>query len=635
MSGLLYDHAWVLAGGFLTPLNLQNLARFEVGQPAVWSFVAEAGDGRTVEIELAADMLEGWNTTVFTFKRTPGKQGDDLLPRLEARLTVRVDIEDRNFHTETHRQGGADAHFTQHCAELNEQNGFAFTPAPDRQLRVFSSQGVFHPQPEWSQDISHPLEQSRGQIGQGDAFSPGWFDLPLPTGQAVSLVLSADVPPPALDFIEEAGASRGVEQKLALSQATLAEDDSFGRRLALAARAFVARRGAGRTIIAGYPWFLDWGRDSFISARGLLAAGLISDVAELLLTFGRFEEHGMMPNTIHGEDASNRDTSDASLWYGILCEETAARAGENLYDAPVNQSGRTVAQVLRNIALGYARGTPNGVRMDAASGLIFSPRHFTWMDTNYPACTPREGFPVEIQVLWIRLLRQLDHLGIASAGERWAVLAERAQESLHKFFWLQQEGYIADLLSAQPGQPASQAVVDKAMRCNYLLAVAFGFFTGDQARRAVAQALQYLFVPGAIRTLAPLPVCPPLPIYGRDNQLLNNPLEPYCGHYEGDEDTRRKPAYHNGTAWTWPLPMACEALARAWDLAPSALSAAKAYLGSMDHLLMNGCLGQIPEILDGDAPHQQRGCDAQAWGVTEALRVWTWLHSLDRTEPPS
>ncbi len=626
---------WVIADGFLTPLNLRNLACFEMGQPAVWNFAAEAGDGRTVEIELTASMLEGWNTTVFTFQRMAAGKPHSLPPRFDARLTVRVDIEDRNFHTETHRNGGADAHFSRHCAELQVQTGFVFTPAPDRQLCVFSSGGVYHPQPEWSEGISHPIEQSRGQVGQGDAYSPGWFDLPLSAGQPVSLALSADMPYPTFQFIGEASASRGVEQELALKQAKLPEDDSFGRRLALAARAYVARRGAGRTIIAGYPWFLDWGRDSFISARGLLADGMISDVAELLITFGRFEENGVMPNTIHGQDASNRDTSDASLWYGILCEEAAVNLGESLYAAPVNPSGRTVADVLRNIALGYARGTPNGIRMDAASGLIFSPPHFTWMDTNYPACTPREGYPVEIQVLWIRLLRQLDRLGIASASsdERWAVLAERAEESLHKLFWLDEEGYAADCLVAKPDQPASQAVADKALRCNYLMATAFGFFTGDQARRAVASALRYLFVPGAIRTLAPLPVSPPLPIYGRENQLLNNPVEPYCGSYVGDEDTQRKPAYHNGTAWTWPLPMACESLARAWDLAPAAVSAAKAYLGGMDHLLLSGCLGQIPELLDGDAPHQQRGCDAQAWGVTEALRVWKWLQSLENKAP--
>ena len=105
-------------------------------------------------------------------------------------------------------------------------------------------------------------------------------------------------------------------------------------------------------------------------------------------------------------------------------------------------------------------------------------------------------------------------------------------------------------------------------------------------------------------------------------------MEPYWARYEGEEDTRRKPAYHNGTAWTWTFPTFCEALARAWDFSPAAVAAAKSYLGSSEKILNEGCLEQIPEILDGDAPHTQRGCDAQAWGVTEALRVWKGLNSL-------
>jgi hypothetical protein len=172
-------------------------------------------------------------------------------------------------------------------------------------------------------------------------------------------------------------------------------------------------------------------------------------------------------------------------------------------------------------------------------------------------------------------------------------------------------------------------VPDNALRSNYLTAIAFGLLTGPRARRAVAAALRYLLVPGALRTLAPLPVWPPLEIRGADGWLLGDPREPYRGRYEGDEDTRRKPAYHNGTAWLWTLPGACEALVRAWDCCPASVAAAKAYLAGMDRLMMSGCLGQLPEILDGDAPHQPRGCDAQAWSVTETLRVWKWLQSIE------
>jgi glycogen debranching enzyme len=620
--------AWVSADGFVTPLNLQNLVSFQTGPPAVWNFVAEAGDGRTVEIRLTADMVEEWNTSYFSFVRLPGTKPLDLPPKYEVQLIVRVDIEDRNFHVETHRNGGADYHFSQHCHTLEDQSGFAFTPAADRQLRVFSNDGIYHPQPEWSQGIPHPVELTRGQPSSGDAYSPGWFDLPLKHGKNASLILSADIPAPSISMIEQSAAHRQGTAKSALARALLPEDDAFGRQLTLASRAFVVRRGTGCSVIAGYPWFLDWGRDSFISARGMLAAGLGHETADLLVTFGRFAENGLMPNTIHGDDASNRDTSDAPLWYGVVCEETAATFDETIYDRPVDASGRKIVDVLREIAAGYTRGTANGIRMDAASGLIWSPSHFTWMDTNYPACTPREGYPVEIQALWIRLLLQLQRLDAQPVVEPWGAMADQALESLKKLFWLEEPGYLADLLIARPGQPAATATADNALRNNQLLAIAFGFITGAEAQGAVAAALRYLFVPGALRTLAPLPVWPPLELRRADGQLLGEPREPYRGRYEGDEDTQRKPAYHNGTAWTWTLPMACEALVKAWDTSPAAIAAAKSYLGGMDYLLKKGCLGQLPEILDGDAPHQPRGCDAQAWSVFEALRVWKWLNSL-------
>src|SRR5438046_1085219 len=219
--------------------------------------------------------------------------------------------------------------------------------------------------------------------------------------------------------------------------------------------------------------------------------------------------------------------------------------------------------------------------MDKESALIWSPSHFTWMDTNFPACTPREGYPIEIQALWIRLLRQLERIGAKTDGESWGALANRAQASLQNYFWLEERGYFADLLIAGRGQPASAAVVDTALRSNYLFAVSLGLVTGERAQRGLSAALRYLVVPGALRSLAPLPVSPPLPIYDSHGRLLNNPTEPYWGRYEGDEDTRRKLAYHYGTAWTSTFPVFCEALVRAWNFAPEAVAAARAYLGSM------------------------------------------------------
>jgi predicted glycogen debranching enzyme len=617
---------WVNADGFISALNFQNLASFQPGPQPVWSFVANAGDGRTVEIEAHAEMLEGENTVTFQFSRPAETlaHGKQLPADADVRLTVRVDIEDRNFHSETKRSGGADCHFGSNCHSIYDGagpavptgaeswNGFAFTPAADRQLLVVTDAGMYHPQPEWCENIPHPVEQTRGQTGSGDAYSPGWFELPLDKGTTVRLLITAEP--------ERRSSASPAPETLEPQTAPPPSDVSFAEQLARAARQFIVRRDESKTVIAGYPWFLDWGRDSIICARGLLAGGLTDDVRQILLTFAKFEKDGTLPNTIHGSDVSNRDTSDAPLWFAVACEDLAddtffgQRAGT-----------RTVRDVLLSIAENYCKGTPNGIRMDAESGLVWSPGHFTWMDTNFPAGTPREGYPVEIQALWIRLLRLAARIGSPAKRPQWQQLADRAMASFESLFWLESQGWYADALLAGPAVSARKAIVSDALRSNCLFAISLGLASGVRARRCVAAAQKYLVVPGGLRTLAPLRVATPLPVWHGEH-LLNNPTEPYWPRYAGDEDTRRKPAYHNGTAWTWTFPSFCEALARAWDFAPEAVAAAKSYLGSAQVLLDEGCLGQLPEILDGDAPHTQRGCDAQAWGVTETLRVWKLLN---------
>lgn len=622
--------AWVNADGFITPLDLRNLASFQPGPPATWYFVANAGDGRTVEIQIIASMLEDLNTVILHFDRPTESiaKSRPLPPQCEVRLTIRVDIEDRGFHWETRRNPGADYHFASNTRQLSDGQGFSFTPGGDRQLRAYITRGIYHPQPEWCENLPHSNEQSRGQTGAGDAYSPGWFELPLALGAGGSIVVSAEAVLPSPEEIHQ---SRFPSDSTIVERSPEANlfphADIFGWQLLRAARSYVVRRGAGVTIIAGYPWFLDWGRDSLICARGLLAAGMIHVVKQLLVVFGRFVQEGTLPNTIHGDDASNRDTSDAPLWYGLVCEELAAVEGAGFYATPVGDNGSTIEEVLLNIAEHYRDGTPNGIRMDPESGLVWSPSHFTWMDTNYPAGTPREGYPVEIQALWVRLLLQLSRIRPAVEKGRWSQLAAVAQASLHRYFWLEELGYVADLLIAGTGKPASEGVVDDALRSNGLIAISLGLFKGVQARRSVLAAARHLVVPGGLRSLAPLPVSLPRPIHGASGGLLNDPVNPYWGRYEGDEDTRRKPAYHNGTAWGWTFPIFCEALCLAWEGDVHARAAARAYLGSLDQVMMSGCIGQLPEIMDGDAPHTPRGCDAQAWSVTEALRVWKWLNT--------
>jgi hypothetical protein len=182
--------------------------------------------------------------------------------------------------------------------------------------------------------------------------------------------------------------------------------------------------------------------------------------------------------------------------------------------------------------------------------------------------------------------------------------------------------YLSDCLHAPAGRPAREAEADDYLRPNQLLAITLGAVTEVERCRDILEACQELLVPGAIRSLADRPVNRPLPIV-HNGAVLNDPHNPYQGVYAGDEDTRRKPAYHNGTAWAWQMPGFCEAWVMTYG--PASSSTAASWLGSGIRILSEGCLGQIPEILDGDAPHRQRGCDAQAWSVSELLRVWLLL----------
>jgi starch synthase (maltosyl-transferring) len=253
--------------------------------------------------------------------------------------------------------------------------------------------------------------------------------------------------------------------------------------------------------------------------------------------------------------------------------------------------------------------------------LIFSPAHYTWMDTNFPAASPRQGYPIEIQALWYATLVFMARID-KKLSRRWSALADTVQNSIMSLFWQPSLGCFSDCLHAVPGQTARHSRADDHLRPNQLLAITLGAVVDPAYSRQILNACEELLVPGAIRSLADRAVNHDLPVHF-NNQLLNDPQRPYWGHYNGDEDTRRKPAYHNGTAWTWPFPSYCEAWAMAYG--KQGLQTALAWLTSSVRLLENGCLGHLPEILDGDYPHAPCGCDAQAWGASEWVRVWLKL----------
>ncbi|MCE9615763.1 MAG: glycogen debranching enzyme N-terminal domain-containing protein [Lentisphaerae bacterium] len=606
--------AWLVFRGYSHPLDERCLDWFGQGSDGAvtWRFLVPAGLGKLVPMAVTLRLAQDRNVARLAFRRLPSASPDHLADDRPVRLILRPDIEDRTSHEKTKAFLGPEHAWPP--AVRAAADGFVFTPAPGRALHVQLPGGTFTPAPEWSYMVAHPEESERGLDGSSDLFSPGYFSATLSGAHALQVQAGIVTDGAAPEFVNaaEPSAIRG-GKPVSLRTATF---DTL--------RDFVVRRGQGCTVIAGYPWFLDWGRDTMICLRGLIAGGLLDESKAILGEFARFEQQGTLPNVIHGADATNRDTSDAPLWFFTACADVLAADGHAGF-LNTDVGGRTVRDVMRSIARGYMAGTANGIRMDAESGLIFSPSHFTWMDTNYPAGTPREGYPVEIQALWHAALRLL------SAHDRsgaWRDLAGRVAESLLRYYpreggaGLQHGRYLSDCLHARPGQSAAEAVADDALRPNQLLAITLGAVQDPALAADILRACEALLVPGALRSLADRPVERPIPVV-RDGRALNDPQRPYWGQYTGDEDTRRKPAYHNGTAWTWLFPSYSEALVTVFGERLRARAAA--LLGSAALIINRDCLRHVPEVLDGDAPHRGRGCGAQAWGCTELHRVLVLL----------
>lgn len=628
--------AWLEHHGYSRELSADSLRSFHQADGAgCWHFRASFGDAGNVELDLALAMPANLNAVELVFRRRPAAEIKNALPDDQpVSLVLRPDLEDRNFHEDTQAFAGPETAWPP--AVQPASDGFLFAPHPARRLEVRVAPGVFHGEAEWQYMVYHPVEAERGLNDHTDLFSPGYFRAPLTVGAAVNF--TANIPDAAAAQPDAQTMAAGPtqsreEQRVApadpaglASVPALAGADSSAMsaspapqppmaRLRQAMHAFVARRDDLQTVIAGYPWFLDWGRDTLICARGMIAAGMLAEVRRILLQFASFEKDGTLPNMINGADAANRDTSDAPLWFITACADWCRAAGDNSLLAAA-AGKRTMRAVILSIMAGYRQGVANGIRMDPASGLIFSPAHFTWMDTNFPAGTPRAGYPVEIQALW---WAALDFMAAATKSADWQKLARQVRAGFKELFWDAARGFLCDCRHAAPETPAAAAAPDDALRPNQLLALTLGLVDDPAIAAAVLSACMELLTPGAIRSLADRPVKYPQPVQ-LDGRPLNDPLNPYWPRYEGAEDTRRKPAYHNGTAWTWLFPSFCEAWFKRYGAAGR--PAAWSWLaGGVNRLINRVCVGQLPEIVDGDYPHDLRGCDAQAWGVTEAYRV--------------
>ncbi len=611
--------AWVRNRGYSYELDATCTESFTVekgGRAAVWRFRTPVGMGREVSLVFRLVLSESTNRVDLQLIRCRDASPSALDDGQPVTLVLRPDVEARDFHCKTLAYQGAEQSLpaaVRPCA-----TGFDFTPGGMPACTMRLQGGAFHAEPRWTYALPHPDDASRGLGPSGDVFSPGWFEVSLRGGEwrALAAGVKGEM---ARDCSSEAPVSGELSATFAASLRRKSEDIRLADWLAADPLAiYVADRDSLKTVIAGFPWFLDWGRDTLIVLRGLIAAGKTDDAVAIIREFGRFEENGTLPNIIHGETVGNRDTADAPLWYAVAVRDLMDALGAKKV-ASLKCGDRTVRDVIRSIVGNYLRGTPNGIRVDHATGLVFSPSHFTWMDTNYPAGTPREGYPVEIQALWIAALALLrEKLGV----REFSAVEERARASLLRLY-VMPEGWLADSLRAKAGQGADEAVAEDALRPNQLLAVTLGAVPphGDISK-AILRATSELLVPGSIRSLADRPVNVEQPVYGA-NGLLNDPHNPFWGEYVGDEDTRRKPAYHNGTAWGWQFPLYCEALAMVYGKA--AHKPAGALLASVAELMGTGSLGQLPEILDGATPHIQRGCLAQAWSVSEVVRVWKLL----------
>jgi predicted glycogen debranching enzyme len=454
--------------------------------------------------------------------------------------------------------------------------------------------GRYTAEPEWYRNFLYSEEQARGLDAVEDLAAPGIFRWNLDTDDAV-LILSASG---ALDEGSDADAAATFAR---LRRSERARRGRFAARLERAADAYIVQRGEGKTIVAGYPWFTDWGRDTFISLRGLcLATERLADARSILLGWAGLVSEGMLPNRFVDQgDAPEFNTVDASLWYIVAIHDYLS-AMEVRGIRPLARDIRELSAAVSAILAGHVRGTRYGIHA-TDDGLLAAGEpgvQLTWMDAKVGdwVVTPRIGKPVEIQALWLNALR------IAGRFTReYDVMYQRGLESFQRRFWNEAGGFLYDVIDADH----VNGRLDASLRPNQILAVGglpFPILDGERARQVVEIVERVLWTPLGLRTLAP-------------------GSEGYRPVYEGDMRSRDG-AYHQGTAWPWLLGPFVEAWVRIHGGTDEARRVARRRF--LDPLLAHvpqAGVGHISEIADAEPPHTPRGCPFQAWSVGEALRL--------------
>ena len=581
------------ADGSVAPTGFRELERFRLdGTTPVWTYAC--GDAL---LEKRVWMEPGANTTYVHYA---------VLRAAEpVALTLRALVNYRDYHATTRGEGRAmEVAPVAQGLRVRAFDGAAalLMLAPGAEAQTAHA---------WYRRFALPRERERGLDAEDDHLHAGTFRVTLHRGQTLTVVLSTEAAPSP----DAAGAwQRRQEHEAALvtrwtrGWPGAAQAPAWIRHLVLAADQFVAARPLadepdGMTIIAGYPWFGDWGRDTMIALPGLaLATGRPELAVRVLRTFARFLDRGMLPNRFpdYGEQPEY-NTADATLWWVEAIRATHAVTGD---DGLLEE----LFPALEDVVDWHRRGTRYGIGEDPVDGLLRAGEpgvQLTWMDARVGdwVVTPRIGKPVEINALWYNALRALAAFArrLRRPAAPWAAAADRVRDGFGRF-WYERGGYCYDVVEGPDGD-------DHALRPNQLLAVALpeSPLPAERQQRVVDVCARHLLTSFGLRSLAP--------------------TEPaFCGRCTGTQH-QRDGAYHQGTVWGWLLGPFALAHARVHGDP----AAARAFLEPMAHHLEDHGVGSIAEVFDGDAPFTPRGCVAQAWSVAETLRAWQTLSGPTRS----
>jgi predicted glycogen debranching enzyme len=570
------------AGGTISGQGFVHLESFAVqDRIPTWRFaIADA------LLEQQIFMAPGANTSYLRLQLIRATQ--------PLRVTLKPLVTYRDYHS--HNRGDQALQLEAGAAHCRVQ---AFAGARPYSLSI--SHGQFTAAPEWYWNFWHRMEAERGLDALEDLLTPGSFAADLSLGVPVYLTATAEsaAPAPGDDILD---AVKTASQRLIAPLPKTSPP--WIRTLAQASDQFIVRRGAvgaSLSIIAGYPWFTDWGRDTMISLPGLATALRRFDLAAAILrTYASFVDRGMLPNCFpDGGEAPHYNTADATLWmFQALDDYLRAKRDPSL--------GHELFTTIMTIIHAHSDGTRYGIGVDPDDGLLRAGEpgmQLTWMDAKHgdQVFTPRIGKPVEINALWLNALDVAARLADTerNTGEKrfCQSLLRRATSSFARF-WNEERECLFDVIDVE-----GSARRDARVRPNQILAVALPYcaLPPGQMRAVVDCCARDLLTSHGLRTLSP--------------------KEPgYLGSYAGDPG-QRDAAYHMGTVWAWLLGPFVRAHYRVYGDARLAQS----FLSPLAQHQRSACQGTLSEIFDGDPPHSARGCFAQAWSVAEILRSWIYL----------